>query len=215
MRKKRLALIGTTVFSQQIKGFAELTGNFEVVCYYNDLVEYGTPIGDDGLICRGAVANCLVDYQNDVFDEAFICVGYTRFDLRESFYNLLKGKVPLATIIHPEAIVDKTAVIGEGVYVGWRTLIDCHSVIEDNVVLLNDFISHNNIIRKHTYVAGGSRTTGFVEIGQRCFIGSSCLFADHLTVCDDVWLSIGSIVTTNIKKPGKYVSAAIKLVNIG
>ena len=49
---KRLALIGSKEFAQQIRGFAEKTGEFMVVGYFDDFEEKGTII--EGLPVLGA-----------------------------------------------------------------------------------------------------------------------------------------------------------------
>ena len=70
--------------------------------------------------------------------EIFIAVGYTRFDLREQFYNQLKGKVPFANIIMPTAEVSSTAKLGEGNYIGPHNTLAAHTIIENNVFGINN-----------------------------------------------------------------------------
>ena len=58
--KKRLALIGTKEFSDQIIHFADRTGEFEFVGYFDDLVEKGTTI--NGFPVFGKVEDSITLY---------------------------------------------------------------------------------------------------------------------------------------------------------
>ena len=83
---KKLALIGTKEFSEQIIAFAQRTGEFEFVGYFDDLVEKGTIV--NGKPVFGKVEEAIELYKQGAFDCIFEGIGYTRFDLREYYYNL-------------------------------------------------------------------------------------------------------------------------------
>lgn len=211
--KKRLAIIGTKEFAEQVILFALQTGEFEFIGYFDDLVEKGTAI--NGKPVLGKVEDAVELYKKGFFDCIFVGIGYTRFDLREYYYNLLKGEVPFANIIMPNAFVSNTATLGEGVFIGYESTVDAGCVIEDNVFMHGrSHIGHDNVIGAHTYISGTCNTAGFVKIGKRNFIGICVCIADHLTICDDVWIGLACVVAKNIKEPGKYMSPAAKLYKI-
>jgi sugar O-acyltransferase (sialic acid O-acetyltransferase NeuD family) len=212
--KKRLTLIGTKEFSDQIIHFADRTGEFEFVGYFDDLVEKGTIINSFPVL--GKVEDAIALHKEGVFDCIFIGIGYTRFDLRQYYYELLKGKVPFATIIDPTAELGRDVQIGEGVYVGRNAIIDDETIIEDNVFIhRNNMVGHNSIVHKHSYLSGLDHMAGFCDIGKRVFIGLSVCVADHVSICDDVWVGIGCIVAKKIRKPGKYMTESVLLTKIG
>ena len=210
---KRLAIIGTKDFAEQITDFALKTGEFEVVGYYDNIEPKGIIV--NGRPVFGKVEDAIAGYHDKVFDEIFIGVGYTRFDLRELFYTQLKGKVPFANIIMPSAKVSESVKLGEGIFIGGKTVVDPHTEIADNVFIHGlSNIGHNNVIGAHTYISGRFNSAGFCTIGKRNFIGICVLMADHIQVTDDVWVGLGCIVAKNIKEPGKYMSPAAKLYKI-
>lgn len=210
---KRLAIIGTKEFSQQILGQVEIAGEYDVVGYFDDLTPRGTLIS--GRPVLGMVCDAPALYDKGQFDYIFIAVGYTRFDLREKFYDSVKGRIPLANIIMPGAIVSEKASIGEGVFIGSGSNIGDGCTVDDNVFMWGDcIIAHDNHIGKHTYLSGRIDTAGFCSIGERCFVGVRALFSDHISVCNDAWIGIGCIVIKNIKDPGKYMSPSAKLYKI-
>lgn len=201
--KKRLALIGSKDLAQQLIPEVIATGEYEIFGYFDDFEEKGTII--NGYKVYGKVDDAIGLYKEGLFDCIFIAIGYYHFDVREKFYEKLKGIVPLANIISKDAHLSKSAKIGEGVYLGYGTQVGPHSVIEDNVVVMgNTVFGHNNIIHKNSYFSGGVYMAGFTSVGERCFVGISVTISDKIKICDDVWIGLGMIVYRNILKPGKY-----------
>lgn len=201
---KRLALIGSKEFAEQIQGFAEATGQFVVVGYFDDYEEKGTIIRS--LPVLGGINDIESEYQKGSFDCVFLAAGYNNFIFRENTFNKLSPTVPFANILSPSATIGRNVIIGQGVFVGDHTYIDDKSIIEDNVFIhVGSTIGHNNIIGAHTYISGRFDTCGDVKVGKRCFIGVRCLVSDHVSICDDSWIGIGSVVLKNITEPGKYM----------
>lgn len=201
---KKLAIIGTKEFSYQIVSYANKTGEFDFIGYFDDLAEKGAII--NGMPVLGKVDEAVGLYQKGVFDYIFEGIGYTRFDLREYYYNLLKGKVPFANIISPSATIGKDVDLGEGIFIGDNTFIDDNTIIDDNVFIhVGSTLGHNNHIGRHTYISGRFDTCGNVSVGKRCFIGVRCLVSDHVSICDDSWIGIGSVILKDISEPGKYM----------
>lgn len=210
---KKLALIGTKEFSEQIISFANQTGEFEFVGYFDDLVEQGTII--NGMPVLGKVEDAIGLYKDGVFDCIFEGIGYTRFDLREFYYNMLKGKVPFANIISKTAVIGKGVILGEGVYIGGDSEIGDGTIIGDNVFIHGcSNIGHNNAIGSHTYISGRFNSAGFCTIGNKNFIGICVIIADHICLTDDVWIGLGCIVAKDVKQAGKYMSPSAKLYKI-
>ena len=210
---KRLAIIGAKEFAEQITDFAIQTGQFEVVGYYDNLVPKGAVV--NGRPVLGTVADAVSGFEGHVFDEIFIGVGYTRFDLREQFYLQLKGKVPFANIIMPSAEVAPTAQLGEGVYVGPHTTIAAHTVVDNNVFVHgNCLLGHDSHIHSHSYFSGRDYMAGFCDVGEKVFVGLSVCVADHIHITDNVWVGIGSIVAKDLNESGKYMSASTRLIRV-
>jgi UDP-3-O-[3-hydroxymyristoyl] glucosamine N-acyltransferase len=101
--------------------------------------------------------------------------------------------------------------IGNDVEVGSNTTIDRgaieDTVIEDGVKLDNQIqIGHNVRIGAHTVMAGCSGVSGSTTIGQRCMIAGQVGIGGHIEICDDVFVTGKSFVSTSIRKPGYYSS---------
>lgn len=102
--------------------------------------------------------------------------------------------------------------IGNDVEIGANTAIDRgtidDTVIGDGVKLDNLIqIAHNVHIGDHTAVAACVGIAGSTRVGRRCAIGGQVAFSDHLEIVDDVYIALGSRVTSSISEPGAYSSS--------
>ncbi|MBQ9174351.1 MAG: hypothetical protein IJ161_11535 [Bacteroidales bacterium] len=210
---KKLALIGSKDFAEQIQGFAEQTGEYVVVGFFDDFEPKGTIIRS--LPVFGKICDIENVYKLGSFDCLFLAAGYNNFSFRDKVFSELSGKVPFANIISKSAKIADDVKLGEGIYIGAGSIIDRRTVIGNNVFIHGGTtIGHDNVIGAHTYISGRFNTAGFTNIGERCFFGICSCVSDHITICDDVWIGLACVVIKNIKEPGKYMSPAAKLYKI-
>ena len=99
--------------------------------------------------------------------------------------------------------------IGDDVEIGANTCIDRgalqDTVIGDGVKLDNLIqIGHNVRIGAHTAMAGCVGVAGSAVIGAHCTIGGAANILGHLELADGVNISVASVVTRSILKPGHY-----------
>jgi len=102
--------------------------------------------------------------------------------------------------------------VGDDVEIGANTAIDCGSIddtiIEDGVRIDNlVHIAHNVRIGEHTAIAAQSCFAGSVTIGKRCMFSGNSGSTGHVTICDDVIVSILGMITKDITEPGVYASS--------
>lgn len=102
--------------------------------------------------------------------------------------------------------------VGDDVEIGANTAIDCGSiddtVIEDGVRIDNlVHIAHNVRVGEHTAIAAKCCFAGSVTIGKRCMFSGNSGSTGHVTICDDVIVSILGMITKDITEPGVYASS--------
>lgn len=105
--------------------------------------------------------------------------------------------------------------IQKGVVIGPRTRVQSHAFICELVTIGADcFISHGAMFINDTFVSGGPargdktkwKTT---KIGHRVSIGTNATILP-VTICDDVVIGAGAVVTKDIVEPGFYVGNPAK-----
>ena len=102
-------------------------------------------------------------------------------------------------------------VIGDRVEVGACTTIDRgalgDTVIDDGVILDNHVqIAHNVRIGENTAMAGCSGISGSTVVGKNCVFAGQSGVVGHVTICDGVQITGGTIITKSLDQPGSYSS---------
>jgi UDP-3-O-[3-hydroxymyristoyl] glucosamine N-acyltransferase len=100
-------------------------------------------------------------------------------------------------------------VLGDDVSIGANSAVDRgaidDTVIESAVIIDNLVqIGHNVHIGSHTALAGFVGVAGSARIGRRCLIGAAVLINGHISICDDVFVTMHSTVLRSVDEPGKY-----------
>jgi UDP-3-O-[3-hydroxymyristoyl] glucosamine N-acyltransferase len=101
------------------------------------------------------------------------------------------------------------AEIQRGVHIGARTRIQSHAFICELVAIGEDcFVSHgamfvNDLFRKGGPARGDTTQWGATRVGNRVSIGTQATVLP-VTICDDVVIGAGSVVTRDIREPGVY-----------
>ena len=101
--------------------------------------------------------------------------------------------------------------IGDDVQIGANTAIDRGSIEDTRVgngVVIDNLvqIAHNCQIGEHTAIAGCVGIAGSVVIGRRCTLAGAARVADNVSIADDVHLTVSTMVTASIYRPGSYSS---------
>ena len=125
--------------------------------------------------------------------------------------NLYECKIGDNTFIGPFVEIQKNVMIGK------NCKIQSHSFICENVTIKdNVFISHGVVFINDTFSSGGP-ANGNKKLWKKTIIGKNVSLGSNSTVlpvsiCDNVVIGAGSVITKNISKPGIYAgNPAIKL----
>ena len=107
--------------------------------------------------------------------------------------------------------------IQKDVNIGERTKIQSHSFICELVDIGKDcFIGHGVMFINDTFVKGGPARGDKslwkqTKIGDNVSIGSNATILP-VTICDNVVIGAGSVVTKDIKAPGVYVGNPARFI---
>jgi UDP-3-O-[3-hydroxymyristoyl] glucosamine N-acyltransferase len=99
--------------------------------------------------------------------------------------------------------------VGHDVEIGANTTVDRgaleNTAIGDGVKLDNQImIAHNVQVGANTAMAACVGIAGSTIIGRRCTIGGASMISGHLVLADDVHVSGGTAITSNVSQPGRY-----------
>jgi len=107
--------------------------------------------------------------------------------------------------------------VQKGVVIGARTRVQSHSFICELVTIGDDcFVGHGVMFVNDRFASGGPArgdTTKWEStmIGDRVSIGSNATIMP-VTICDDVVIGAGAVVTKSITEPGIYAGNPARLL---
>lgn len=118
--------------------------------------------------------------------------GGLRHRLYESALQL--GWKPVQ-VIHPQALISKSACLGVGVQVLAGAIVNAEAVLGANVILNTAaVVEHDCQIGDSVHIATGARLCGGVRVGNRAHIGAGAVIRQGSTIGEDAVVAAGAVV---------------------
>jgi len=109
------------------------------------------------------------------------------------------------TLVHPDAKVYPTAILGDGCIVHKGAIIGNDTVLEPFVVVtFNAAIGTFNHIGRCALITTGAILTSNVHVGPCAFIGVGSVIGEGVIIGPGAMIGIGSVVLRNVK-PGMFM----------
>lgn len=200
-----LAILGAGELGKQIANFALNDNHYTKVCFYDDI-----NIGEE---IKGNTNDLIADYNNNLFDELIIGIGYNHLKTREVKFDFLKNKIKFGRIIHSTSWVDESANIEEGCVIYPKCVIDKNVHIKHNTIVnLNCTIAHDTVIGKSCFLAPSVSIAGFCSLESKCFIGINATIKDNINIVSETSIGAGAVVVKNSSKKGLHVGNPAKFI---
>lgn len=136
--------------------------------------------------------------------EFFVAVGSN--NIRKEIHSKLDSKGHLlARLVHPSAIVSKTAEIEAGALICAGSHVGPYVKIGRSVIINSlASIDHHCQIADFCHIAPGAILGGSVSVGARTLVGLGSKIKNNITIGEDVVVGLGSNVIQNL--PSKIVA---------
>ena len=158
----------------------------------------------------GCIDSASEDSLTDI-DMFHISIGDNRARL-ELYRKLKKRGFSFLTIVHPTAVVSKTAKIYEGCFIGAQAVVQNNSIVS-NVSLINTaaVIEHDNEIGEAVHVAPRACTAGRVKIGNMSFIGIGAVIIPDIVIGGLSFIAAGALITKDVSDQTMMIGYSAKL----
>lgn len=140
------------------------------------------------------------------YDDIYVVCALANTAVRERIIDFLPKNAHVATLIDPDAIIHRTAQIGEGSMIFAHAMVGIEAKVgKQCVVLYNASVNHDVQVGDYTTIYPNATISGRCVVGKYCEIGTSASIIQHVSICDNAKIGVGAAVFTNIKNPGTTV----------
>ncbi|QAA94712.1 acetyltransferase [Pollutimonas thiosulfatoxidans] len=163
-----------------------------------DLVKRGTSkwrgipvLGDDSAL--ESIDCCAVDAVNGIG-----CLPGSV--ARRALYLHTVGRgFRFATLVHPSAYVDSTAILGPGTQVMAGAVVQADAALGENcIVNTGAIIDHDCLVGDHVHIAPGVTLAGGVSIGSGAFIGAGATVIQGVEIGSGAIIGAGTVVLKRV-----------------
>ena len=145
------------------------------------------------------------DVIND-YEDVYVICALANTAVRERIIDTLPANAHIATLIDPNAIIHRTAQIGEGSLIFAGAMVGIEAKVgKCCTVLYNAAVNHDVEVGDYTTVYPNATISGRCHVGKYCEIGTGASIIQHVSICDNAKIGVGAAVFTNIKIPGTTV----------
>lgn len=96
------------------------------------------------------------------------------------------------TIIHPSAVVEPSASLGQGVQIHAGAVVSADTVVHDHAVInTSAVVSHDCVIERNAHIAPGAILAGAVKVGCNALVGMGTTVFIGVTIGDNVVINNG------------------------
>lgn len=93
-----------------------------------------------------------------------------------------------------------------------RAVFDSTIIRKNAKIYAKVNIGHNCDIGESTIVCPGSLLAGGTKVGKDCYIWQGVITVGHVSICNNVIIGAGSLVTKDITEPGVYFGTPAKYI---
>lgn len=103
------------------------------------------------------------------------------------------------TLIHSNAFVSKSSIIGLSTMVGPNAVVNAFAQIGNGVIINSGaIVEHECMIGDYSHIAPGTVLAGNISIGENSFIGANSVIKEGIRIGKNVIVGAGSVVLTDI-----------------
>lgn len=177
-----------------------LQGAFEVVGFVDDNPDLHARSVDGVQVLGGQ--GVLAGLFNRGIRRAFLGIGAVgdNHARAEVFLRARNLGFQFVNVIHPAAVVSKSAVLGEGVVVMAGAVINRGARLGCNVIVnTGSIVDHDCDLGDHVHIAPGVVLSGGVRIGAYSHIGTGASVRQNLSIGSSCVVGVGAAVVSDVK----------------
>ncbi|MBS6181793.1 acetyltransferase [[Clostridium] innocuum] len=146
------------------------------------------------------------------YDEVIVATGDNR--LRQIRLQILEEYgIPIATIIHPSAIISPTAQVNCGSTILTNAVIHTLARIGTGCIInTGAIVEHDCVIKDFVNMSPNCAMAGHCSVESRAFLGIGSTLSPAVTIGEDAVIGAGAVVLTDIPAHATAVGVPAKII---
>lgn len=208
---QRLILVGAGAFARELINWAEhaaaATGTPAITGFLD-----ASAAALDGFDYELEYLGTIENYQPREGDRLVMAIGDPGAKKRIAAELLARG-AEFAQVIHPTAVIARTAKLGTGVVVCPHVVVSADATVGDFVALNTlSSVGHDVVIGACTTLSAHVDLTGSVNVGECCFFGSGARVVPKVKIGAEARIGAGATVLRTVAANAvMYTTPAKKL----
>lgn len=204
---RKLILIGDGGHSKVIKDIVAEMKEIELFAILDD--SYNSIIERNGVIYSNTRYLESINKKDYVY-----CLAIGSNNIRKRLYN--KFNIPInyyVTLIHPSAVISRSATIGHGTVVMPNAVINADAEIGNHCIInTGSIIEHDNKLADYVHISPNATLSGTVSVGEGTHIGSAAVVVPGKKIGSWSIIGAGTVIIDDIEDkvtavgvPGKVI----------
>lgn len=142
----------------------------------------------------------ILEQKNIQSISAIAAIGGARGSDRREFLEIFrKSGFKTPTLVHPSAVVSKSAHIGENSHIlAGAVIAPMAELGETCIINTNASVDHECVLAAGVHIAPGATLCGCVQVGENSLIGAGSVVLPRIKIGANVVIGAGSVVTRDI-----------------
>lgn len=194
-----IVLLGTGGHAHSVVDSIEQTGKYNIIGFLDTEEMLGRRYKDYQVIDTDAA---LEKYYKKGLRNAFITIGYLgRGDIRNRLYERIHNiGYTIPNIIDRTAIVADNVVLGEGIFIGKRAVINANASIGEMCIInTGAIVEHDCCVESFAHISVGSVLCGGVHVGKASFVGANATIIQYKTIGSRCIIGAGITVRKDVE----------------
>lgn len=133
--------------------------------------------------------------------EVVNAIGSTKnLSLRRRLYEQANASgFTVASVIHPRAFIDPSAIVGAGAQVLVGAIVNAGASVGANTIVNSGaIIEHDTVVGRHSHIAPGAVLGGSVVVGSECHVGLGSRVIQEVEIGSGSVVGAGAVVLLDV-----------------
>ena len=205
--RRKLAILGTSLFAPEVADVVEDCGGLEVSVFVENWDRAKT-----GGTLLGRPIVWLEDAAPLAATHLALCsLGTTK---RRSFIEAAAAMgFRFATVVHPTARVSRRSVVGPGSFLSAGVVVSAQTWIGSHVVANRGvLVGHDTVVGDYVTLSPGANVAGGVTIGAGTYVGMGAIVLDRIRVGEGAVIAAGAVVTKDVPDRVEVMGVPARIV---